>query len=490
MAKTAFILAGTASNVGKTTVTTAILHAFTQEGLKVQAFKCGPDYLDPTFHSFVTGVPSINLDLHLMSQEALVETFTRHGQTADIVVIEGVMGLYDGWDHSFDNGSAAHIGRVLGVPVVLIVDGSGISTSVAAMVKGYQMLDPRMQIAGVIINKVSSKMHCDLLADAIKMHTGLPVLGYVPKQTGFSLESRHLGLKPASEVTELKEKLDALTQAIKGTLNFEALRNLKITLPSVPPLQISQEPVNGADHGSDEPPYRVAYALDEAFYFYYQDNLNLMRSCGMELVPFSPIHDKELPPGTEAIYLGGGYPELHCKALSENVAMRSQILGASHSGMPIYAECGGMMYLCDAMEGIATESDSDTAVSSPAVTNPLATYEMVGALKGKARMTDRLQRFGYVEIELKEPCLLGNPESDQSLKTFKGHEFHRSTVDWQPDQSLIYRVKKGYGSQAEWTCGAQNNNTLGAYAHIHFGNRPETLEAWIDIIKTRRKSNG
>lgn len=485
MAKTAFILAGTGSNVGKTTVTTAILHAFTQEGLTVQAFKCGPDYLDPTFHSFVTGVPSINLDLHLMSEEAVKASFVRHSQAADLVVIEGVMGLYDGWDHSFDNGSAAHMGRVLGVPVVLIVDGSGVSTSVAAMVKGYQLLDPRMALAGVIINQVSSQMHCNLLADAIKQYTGLPVLGYVPKQLNFSLESRHLGLKPAAEVADLKEQLDSLSQAVTKTLDFEALRNLKVDLTGLSERlqdgsseKCSDGPSDkvsaSASSESDQPPYRVAYALDEAFYFYYQDNLSLMKACGMELVPFSPIHDKELPPGTEALYLGGGYPELHAKALSENLPMRSAILGASRSGMPIYAECGGMMYLCNSMENMGSEEGAPSAI-----------FEMVGALKGKAQMTERLQRFGYVEIELKDSCLLGNPKN-----ALKGHEFHRSTVDWEPDQSLIYRVKKGYGSQLEWTCGAKNDNTLGAYAHIHFGNQPEVLKAWIDIIKTRRNSNG
>lgn len=459
--KNAFILAGAASNVGKTTVTAAVLQCLVDEGIRVQAMKCGPDYLDPTFHRFVTGRPSINIDLHLMGKRGLIESFLRHAAAADTVVIEGVMGLYDGWDHSLDNGSAAHLSRILGVPVVLIVDGSGVSTSVAAMVKGYCDLDPQVNIAGVILNKVGSSGHAALLTEAIHRYTGVPVVGYLERQPDFSLESRHLGLKPAHEVSDLAAQLKQLATGAKETLRLELLRGLSLrTAESLAPAS-APKPIP-TSHQS----YRVAYALDEAFYFYYQDNLEAMAQAGFELVPFSPLKDTTLPEGTEALYLGGGYPELFARQLSENTALRAAIAEASAAGLPIYAECGGMMYLSESLEDMA-------GVQHP----------MVGALKGKAHMTSRLQRFGYVDVTVEAEGIFS------AGTHFKGHEFHRSTVKWSEDQALAYSVAKSFnftGTTRSWQCGAQRGNTLGAYAHVHFASAPEALTHWAELMEKRR----
>jgi len=459
--KNAFILAGTASHVGKTTVTAAVLKCFVDKGLDVQAMKCGPDYLDPTFHRFVTGRPSINIDLHLMGEKGLKERFYKHAEDVDVVVIEGVMGLYDGWDHTLDNGSAAHLSRLLGVPVILIVDGSGISTSVAAMVKGHAALDPRVNIAGVILNQVGSEAHAALLKEAIGRYTQIPVMGYLVRQSGFSLESRHLGLKPAHEVADLTQQLEVLAEGAKESLDLDGLRALVLLEPECQPHAVClQEPA------ATQRPYRVAYAYDDAFYFYYQDNLDMMRDMGMELVPFSPLSDSALPEGTESIYLGGGYPELFAQKLSENFAMLKAIRSASAEGMPIYGECGGMMYLAQTLEDMQGNS-----------------YPMVGALKGKSHMTNRLQHFGYVDVVVEEAGIF------PAGARLKGHEFHRATTQWQSEQPLIYRVEKAFnfsGSSRGWNCGAQSKFTLGAYAHVHFVSAPEVLTHWVAVMEKRR----
>lgn len=464
--KNAFILAGTASHVGKTTVTAAVLQCFVEMDLKVQAMKCGPDYLDPTFHRFVTQRPSINIDLHLMGEDALKESFVRHASRADVVVIEGVMGLYDGWDHSLDNGSAAHLSRLLGVPIVLVVDGSGSSTSIAALVNGYRNFDPRVAFAGLILNQVGSEGHARLLAEALERYSDVPVVGYIQRQPGFSLESRHLGLKPAHEVADLSDQLKALAAGAKQSLNLMALRSIHVQMPLVDVTCLGDlnPPEQAASVQGD---YRVAYALDDAFYFYYQDNLDAMARAGMTLIPFSPLKDKALPAGTEAIYLGGGYPELYAKPLSENLEMLRAIGLASSQGMPIYGECGGMMYLCEALEDM-----EGTA------------YPMVGALKGQVHMTKTLQRFGYVDVVVESGGLF--PRGAR----LKGHEFHRSTVHWEEAQALAYSVYKSFNftdTLKAWQCGAQQVNTLGAYAHVHFASAKEVLDHWVQLMAKRRQ---
>ncbi|MCK8059762.1 MULTISPECIES: cobyrinate a,c-diamide synthase [unclassified Fusibacter] len=453
----AFMVAGASSNVGKTTVTSTLMHVLKSKGLTVQAFKCGPDYLDPTFHAFVTGRPSINLDLHMMGQEGVRESFHRHMQGVDVGVVEGVMGMFDGGDSNLDNGSAAHLSRILGIPVILIVDGSGVATTLAASVLGFKLFDERVDLKGVLVNKVGSGMHYSLLKEPIERYTGVKTLGYIEKHASIDLDSRHLGLKPASEVENLSGMLDFLKTHTDHTVDYEELLKSDFEYVSQPVAIFLEAKAE----------YRIAVAMDAAFYFYYQDNLDTMRRAGMELVPFSPIKDTSLPKDIDAIYIGGGYPELHAKALSENKALLKEIRKSSQEGLPIYAECGGMMYLTRSIEDM-----NGTA------------YEMVGVFDGRARMTEKLQRFGYVDVHLNEDTILGVKGTE-----LKGHEFHRSTVDWN-DTDLCYTVKKSYRSTKTWRCGAYVNHTLGAYAHLHFGNRQEVLEPLLECIRKRRTANG
>lgn len=457
MKKTVWMIAGMSSHVGKTTVTTGLMDVLTHKGLVVQAFKCGPDYLDPTFHEHVTHRPCVNLDLHMMGEEGVRQVFHKYMAQADVGIIEGVMGMYDGSDHRLDNGSAAHIARLLGVPILLVVDASGVSTSIAAMVKGYQLFDPRVCLQGVLINKIGSQMHYQLLVEALKQWTPVIPYGYLTQDDAVTLGSRHLGLLPSSEVLDLSAKLKRLRALMLKSIDFEALLESKSPILSY----------NQGDIQPLKPRYQIAVARDEAFYFYYTENLAYLMALGCEIKYFSPLHDHGLPKACDGVYIGGGYPELHAQALSENTPMKIALKKASDEGMPIYAECGGMMYLTKKMQDLKGHA-----------------YEMVGIFDGQARMTERLQRFGYVNVTLSADTLLG-----KKGQVFKGHEFHRSIVEW-GRQTLVYDVSKESSQTQTWACGALTHNTLGAYAHLYFQKDNEALSPLLTLIDKRRHTHG
>ncbi len=446
----AFVLAGATSNVGKTTVSSLLMYAYKKMGYRVQAFKCGPDFLDPTFHEVVTERPSYNLDLHLMGQAGMIDTFNRYTQDADVAIVEGVMGMYDGAGHQLDNGSAAHISRILGIPLLLIVDGKGVSTSIAAQVKGYRMLDDRVDLKGVLINRVSSGMLYQLLKDAIVKHTDVKTLGYLPNVATATLESRHLGLLPSSEVADLNQKFEALYSAASDSIDYDGIiKNCTIDQrPAPQPLPATNQKIT------------MAIAQDEAFYFYYRENLELMQARGIVFKPFSPIHDSALPDGVRGVYIGGGYPELHLEALAQNQSLKRSIKQAAEAGMPIYAECGGLMYLTNRIvDGVGQA------------------FDMVGVFDADAEMTKRLQHFGYVNVELTNDCLIGKAGT-----TFCGHEFHRSKTEF-GGVMLSYNVAKAYRSKKQWQCGATYKNVLGAYTHVHFKQYQHLIEQLIDKMK-------
>ncbi len=446
----AFILAGATSNVGKTTVSSLLMYAYKQRGYRVQAFKCGPDFLDPTFHEAVTGRPSYNLDLHLMGEAGIVDTFNRYTQDADVAIVEGVMGMYDGAGHELDNGSAAHISRILDIPLILIVDGKGLSTSIAAQVKGYCTLDERVRLAGVLINRVSSAMLYQLLADAIVQYNAVTPFGYLPNVAAASLESRHLGLLPSNEVTDLNQKLALLYQAAADSIDYDALAAATMVADRPLPAPLGQAAEKVV----------MAIAQDEAFYFYYRENIALMKAKGIVFKPFSPLHDSAVPAGVQGIYIGGGYPELHLKILADNKAMKASIKTLAEAGMPIYAECGGLMYL--------TEQIGDGSGHA---------YPMVGVLAGHAEMTKRLQHFGYVNVELTGDTVIGSAGT-----RFGGHEFHRSKIEFGA-VALNYQVAKAYRSNKQWQCGASYKNVLGAYTHVHFKQYGYLIDQLIDNMK-------
>ncbi|EAC4315961.1 cobyrinate a,c-diamide synthase [Listeria monocytogenes] len=432
------LIAAASSGTGKTTVTLGIMHALKKRGLRVQPFKVGPDYIDTNYHQAITGVASINLDSFLIDDDAMLAAlFEKHGQSADISVIEGVMGLFDGLGIDRDNSSTSFIAKCTKTPVILVVDGKAISTSAAAIVDGFNRFDPELTIAGVIINRVASENHFSLIKGAIERYTDVPVLGYLPKNAAVALPERHLGLVPKEEMTELETKWELLGDLIVEHVDLDRLLAISKTGANltVHPPEIQVPDFLGM---------RVAYALDAAFHFYYQDNLDFIRSTGATLIPFSPLEEREVP-DADFIYIGGGFPEVFAERLAKNKSMRESILAAHEQGKPIYAECGGLMYLGSSLE---MEAES---------------YEMVGVFDGVSKMTTRLRKFGYCIAEPLEDTLLGKKGT-----AIRGHEFHHSVFETNEPTRMKLTKKRDGEIVKEWHGGYQKGNTFASYLHIHF----------------------
>ncbi|MBC2191537.1 cobyrinate a,c-diamide synthase [Listeria sp. FSL L7-0229] len=439
------LIAAASSGAGKTTVTLGVMHALKKRGLRVQPFKVGPDYIDTNYHQAITGVASINLDSFLIDDDAMLAAlFEKHGESADISVIEGVMGLFDGLGIDRDNASTSFIAKCTKTPVILVVDGKAISTSAAAIVDGFNRFDPELKIAGVIINRVASENHFSLIKGAIERYTDVPVLGYLPKNAAVALPERHLGLVPQEEMTELEAKWELLGDLIAEHVDLDRL--LEISKSSEDLVGVSQDIMLPDFSG-----LRVAYALDAAFHFYYQDNLELIRSTGAMLIPFSPLEDKEVPKA-DFIYIGGGFPEVFAERLAKNSTMRKSILAAHEKGIPIYAECGGLMYL-----GSALEMND-------------AQYEMVGVFSGISEMTTRLRKFGYCTAKPLEDTLIGKKGT-----AIRGHEFHHSVFETTETPCLQLSKKRDGEIVKEWQGGYQKGNTFASYLHIHFYQNPAIL---------------
>ncbi|KRN96181.1 cobyrinic acid a,c-diamide synthase [Furfurilactobacillus siliginis] len=433
----AILLAGANSGSGKTTVTLGLLKVLSEK-MAVQPYKIGPDYVDTKFHSRITGRPSRNIDNFLIPDEDILKyLFLKNTEDVDIGVVEGVMGLYDGLGSDKDAFSTSAIAKLLHLPVILVVDGHGMSTSVAAIVKGYVAFDPEVNICGVIINNIMGKTHFDLIKKAVERYTDIPVIGYLPRDKEMSLPSRQLGLVPDKEIDKVDEKIDLVAQHISETVDVDRILELTNSYDeqATDPLQLYQSSL------------RIGIARDEAFNFYYADNLELMKKAGLKIVFFSPIHDQQLPE-VDALYFGGGYPEEFARELSENVSMRTAIKEFSASGAPIYAECGGVMYLGDAL---MIRDDR---------------FEMVGVLSGHSEMTPRLKKFGYCYVDVTNDCLLGTQGTQ-----LVGHEFHHSvfTVE-SSDLKPVLEMKKVRDGEVvdTWTGGYQVGNTFASYLHIHF----------------------
>ncbi|AUU91806.1 cobyrinate a,c-diamide synthase [Enterobacteriaceae bacterium ENNIH3] len=451
----AFILAGTGSGCGKTTVTLGLLRVLQQRGMRVQPFKVGPDYLDTAWHTAVTGVESRNLDSFMLPAPTLNALFNQQMQAADIAVIEGVMGLYDGYGTDPDYCSSAALAKQLGVPVILLVDGKAVSTSIAATVMGFQHFDPALTIAGVIVNRVNSDSHYQLLKHAIEHYCGIPALGYVPVTAGVALPERHLGLVTARESVIDSQSWRDFAGRIAQTLDIDKLLSLS-TLPSLPEGQWPALPARDEGEG-----ITLALADDEAFNFYYPDNIELLRNTGVKIVRFSPLHDAKLPE-CQMLWLGGGYPELYARALSANRPMLDAIRSAHQSGVAIYAECGGLMYLGSTLRDAAGDIHS-----------------MAGVIPGHSEMGKRLTRFGYCEATASQPMLLAD-----AGETLRGHEFHYS--DFTPEQDAVMQCRKTRDGRmlSQWQGGWQVGNTYASYLHIHFAQRPTMLSRWIAAARS------
>jgi cobyrinic acid a,c-diamide synthase len=447
-----FVVAGTGTGVGKTTVTAALLAAFRSRGLAVQPFKCGPDYIDPAHHAAIAGRPSYNLDTWMMTAEANRAIFREACRQADVAVVEGVMGLFDGASGDSEEGSTAEIAKLLGLPVVLIVDASNAARSLGAAVRGFRDFDPKVRLLGIILNGPAGPAHVKLLHDAVAS-VGVPVLGWLPRLQEAELRERHLGLITACESTWSREQLTLLAEAARRHIDLDLLlENCDIDG------RYSDGHATSGRAADEFERARIGIAQDQAFCFYYQSSLDALRAAGAELVPFSPINDGALPSGLDGLYLGGGYPEVFAEQLAANRAMLQSVRQFADSGRPIYAECGGLMYLGEQLQ-----------------TRDGQRYPMAAVLPLSVEMLDRLERFGYIEVELLDDCLVGCRGA-----RLRGHSFHYSRVVGAGNLACRYRTQQVLtgSEQREGYCAG---NVLASYIHLSFAGNPAAASRLVQV---------
>lgn len=438
------LLAGTHSSVGKTTVTLALLAALRAQRVRVAPFKAGPDYIDPGLHALAAGTPSRNLDQWLVGEATLRRLFARGAREADISVIEGVMGLFDGIGAG-QTGSTAAVARALACPVILVLDVSAMSGTAAALVLGCQRLQPGVDLRGVILNRVGSDGHRDATAEAIRAATGLPVLGSLPDDPRIAIPERHLGLVPAHAGGLPSDLLERLAQLAHDRFDLDALRRIA----DLAPPSASESPAVDAPAQSHA---RIAVAQDAAFGFYYQDTLDVLSDAGAELVPFSPLAEQRLPESTQGLYIGGGFPELFARDIADNLPMGAAVRSHARSGRPVYAECGGLM----ALGRTLTTFDGDV-------------QPMWGLLPFASRMQRDLLTIGYCEVE----AVQSSPLMPTGTRV-RGHEFHWSTGDPPGPESAAYRVLPEERPEG-FVVGA----TVGSYVHLNLVAYPELAARFV-----------
>ena len=441
------VIAGTSSNVGKTTFMVGLVRALRARGLRVAVFKCGPDYLDPTYHVRAADAPCHNLDGWMMGRDAVLSTFTRASQGADIALLEGVMGLFDGASPTSEEGSTAEIAKWLQAPVLLVCDAGGMARSIAALARGFSTFDTGLHISGLICNRIGSRGHLDLLRTA----TGgmPPVMGGLPKEATLAFADRHLGLHSADRATVPEDVFVAWGDRVSEWCDVDAMVALARAAPALPEAPTLERIVGEGTR------CRIGLAFDEAFHFYYDDNLRRLEGLGAELVRFSPIRDAHLP-DVDGLYFGGGYPEVYAKDLSRNSSMRKDVAAFAETQGPIYGECGGLMYLSG---GIRTVDG--------------VLHVMVGLIPGEAEMRDRLQALGYVEVETQEATLLG-----PSGLRFRGHQFRYSDFRLPAEAECVYSVRRRRGGEV-FQEGYRRGNTLVSYVHAHWASNPLLAQGFV-----------
>lgn len=440
-----FVIASPSSGSGKTTVSIGLLRALSDRGYAVSPFKAGPDYIDTGYHFKAARRRSHNLDSYMCSPDIVESLFYKYSEGCDIAVVEGVMGLYDGFNCSLE-GSSADVSVILDLPVILVVNCKGASVSISALIKGFAEYSDFINIAGVILNNIKSEEHYLSLKERIESDNNIICLGFVKPQYSFSLKSRHLGLLQSGEVDELERMISDFSVEISGTIDVDKLISIlpeksiieksgaKSGLVEFPQADIvKSRTVSGNYRTGDKV---IAVAMDEAFSFYYDDNLEMLKKSGCSLVYFSPLHDDKLPSGISGLYIGGGYPELYASKLNANVSMLSDLSDKLSGGLPCYAECGGLMYLTN---GIYNDGNY---------------YKLAGFFDCSSRMTDRLNRFGYVEVEY-----------DGSI--VRAHEFHYSELCMINESDFVYKYTVRRKNKV-WMCGLSKKNVLAGYAHVHF----------------------
>ncbi len=441
----ALCVAGLASSVGKTTVTLALAAAFRRRGLRVRCAKVGPDFIDPGFHEAVTGTPSRTLDGWMLPSSALWAAFARAGWGADLVLVEGAMGLFDGLEGKSEAASTAEVAKRLGLPVILVVDVGAQARSAAAVVLGAEQFDPALDLAGVVWNRVGGERHQAWLQDALTGRCRARVLGAIPWEAGLRLPERHLGLVTAREGRMPPGFLDTLADLAAARLDLAAC------------LALARSDVEAEPPPAPAPPrVRLALALDDAFQFYYPETLEALRAAGAALVAWSPLRDSALPPA-DGLYLGGGYPEVHAGTLAANRAARAAVRAFAEAGRPVYAECGGLMYLAESLE------DPEGGH-----------HPMVGLLPVRVRMRPPRLTLGYREVRLRADGLWG-PAGTR----LRGHEFHRSYLAAPPQGvAATYEVADPTGGPV-WAEGYRLGNVLASYIHLHLGSQPGAAAAFV-----------
>jgi cobyrinic acid a,c-diamide synthase len=448
------IVAAPHSHAGKTTITLALMAALARRGLQVAPFKVGPDYIDPQLHQRAAGRPSYNLDTYMVAADRVRETFTRVAHAADIAVIEGVMGLFDGSSPTSRVGSTAEIAELLQAPIVLVIDAAGMAASVGAIIRGFNTYDPAVHLAGVILNRLGGVGHYRYLLPAIERE-GVDLLGYLPKTPNLKIPERHLGLLPASEADLVTPLLDQLVDLVEQHIDLDRILSLAQTAPPLP----LPTPPKVALHS---PRLRIAWAQDEAFHFAYQENRDRLREAGADLIPFRPLHDPTLPEASDGIWIVGGFPELFAAQLAANQPMHAALRAAANKGLPIYAECGGFMYLCEWLEDQQGRR-----------------HAQVGLIPGGTRMTDKLQQFGYAEATFLQKTFFGPAGT-----TVRGHRFHYSVYEpGSATPDCAYRITRTRTQETdqEGFYNTHTNNVLGTYFHLHLGSQPQMAQSFVDF---------
>lgn len=450
------VVAGTHSGVGKTTVALGLMAAFRRRGMRVQPFKVGPDFIDPGHHSQVARGNCHNLDGWMLSRGDNHSIFQRHAARADLAVVEGVMGLFDGYDGSSEAGSTAQMAKWLDLPVLLVVDAQSMARSAAALVHGFTSFDRSIRWAGVVFNRIGSETHLRYLQQAMVELEGIPCIGGLPRDSEISIPERHLGLVTGEEHPLGPDQFRSLADVVERHLDLEALLDRSAARMCLNEVQGAISP----------PKVRIGVARDCAFCFYYPENLELLADFGAELVAFSPIEDRELSSDLDGLYLGGGYPEVFSARLAENQSLRESILQKAEAGMPIYAECGGLMYLSEEIQDLDGQR-----------------HAMAGVMSFKVRMLPRLRALGYREVTLMEKTVLGSPGTK-----VRGHEFHYSEIVSEPrDLKKLYKIssRERFMPQAE---GYSRWNVLASYIHLHFTSNPEVARQFIISCCTNKET--
>ena len=461
-----FMIAAPKSGSGKTMITCALLQLLKDSGKNVLSYKCGPDYIDPMFHKKVLGVPSKNLDTFFTDEKTTVQLFLDERADGDFAVLEGVMGLYDGLGGIYEQGSSYHLAKVTQTPIILVVDAKGMGKSVLALIAGFLQYDTHHLIKGVLLNRMS-KGYYDIIKPLIEKELFVKVVGYFPEQKDIGLSSRHLGLVMPDELADIKEQLDELAGRLKKTIDLDMLLDIAVEAEEITKTTNTEQMQIQNQNNT----VNIAVAMDEAFCFYYEDNLRLLEKCGAKLQYFSPLHDTKLPDNCDALLLGGGYPELYAKELSENLSMRNSIKTAFKTGLPTVAECGGFMYLHTYIHNICEEdADAQNYV-----------FGMTGALDSECHFKGKLVRFGYIELEEKHNNFLPTDEK------IRAHEFHY--YDSTDNGADCIATKPATGRS--YDCVISHDNYWLGFPHLYYPSNPHFAESFVrKAYEYRRNKNG